>query len=297
MNNENSSRNIFIATCTIPTLALFTLFVLYPTARVFSISLFQWSGISNSPLFIGLDNYVDVMSDARLFIAFKNTIFLMLVVPITTIIIALFLASILTESKIKGKNFYRVVLFFPNVLAMVVVSILWAQIYHPTMGILNRILEFIGLGAFTQTWLGDGKVVMWSIAIAMVWQAVGYYMVLYIAGIDGIPKSLYEAATVDGANGFQRFMNITVPMLWEVIRVTSVFMISGVLGISFIMSTVMTAGGPNYKSEVLLTYMYNQAFKNANFGYAMAVAVVIFAFVVGLAFLGIKVSGGDDVSE
>lgn len=294
---KNRKRNIFIALCIIPTLSLFSLFVIYPTIKVFSTSLYKWSGISNHPVFIGLQNYKKLLTDETLILAFKNTIFLMLVVPITTIILALFLASILTESKVKGKNFYRIVLFFPNVLAIVVVSVLWSQIYHPTMGILNKILEFVGLGFLKQVWLGDGKVVLWSIAITMVWQAVGYYMVLYIAGMDGIPKSLYEAATVDGANGFQRFTNITIPMLWEVIRVTLVFMISGVLGISFILSTVMTAGGPNKKSEMLFTYMYRQAFTNANFGYAMAVAVVIFIFVIALAFLSIRITGRGEESE
>ncbi len=287
---KDSKKSIFIAICIIPTLALFSLFVVYPTIRVFSTSLYQWSGISNNPIFIGFENYKYLLQDKTLRLTFKNTIFLMIVVPVITMACALFLSSILTETKVRGKHFYRIVLFFPNVLSIVVVSVLWSQVYHPTMGILNRILEIIGLENFTQVWLGDGKVVLWSLAITMIWQATGYYMVLYIAGIDGIPRSLYEAATVDGAHGFQQFISITIPMLWEVIRVTIVFMISGVLGISYVLSTVMTAGGPNQKSEVLFTYMYGQAFRNANFGYAMAVAVVIFVFVVSLAFLSIKLT-------
>lgn len=292
---KNKNKNIFIAVCIIPTFILFSLFVIYPTLRVFSISFYRWSGISNDPIFIGFENYKSLLSDKTLKIAFKNTIFLMAIVPAITMILSLILATILTESKVKGKNFYRIVLLFPNVLAIVVVSVLWAQIYHPTMGILNKMLEVIGLDGLKQVWLGDGNIVMWAIAVTMIWQAVGYYMVLYIAGIDGIPKVLYEAATVDGANAFQRFWNITVPMLWEIIRVTIVFMISGVLFISFVFSTVMTGGGPNRKSEVLLTYMYNQAFKNANFGYAMAIAVVIFIFALTLAFLSNKLTERKEV--
>lgn len=297
MKKKDKDRNIFIAICTIPTFLLFSLFVIYPTIRVFWISLYNWSGISNTPVFIGLQNYKALLNDKVLAMAFKNTLFLMLVVPASTMGIALFLATILTEGKIKGKNFYRIVLFFPNVLAIAVTSVLWAQIYHPTMGILNKGLEMIGLGRFTQTWLGDGKVVMWAIAITMIWQAVGYYMVLYIAGIDGIPIALYEAATVDGANGVERFWYITIPLLWEVIRVTSVFMISGVLFISFVFSTIMTGGGPNMKSEVLVTYMYNQAFSNANFGYAMAIAVVIFVFAILLALLSSILSARGSYDE
>lgn len=290
MNDKR--KNIFIAVCIIPTLLLFSLVVIYPTLKVFSISLFRWSGISNNPVFVGFDNYKALLEDKILLLAFKNTVFLMLVVPVCTIILSLLMATLLTESKIKGKNFYRIVLFFPNVLSIVVVSVLWSQMYHPTMGIINKVLEYIGLGSLKQIWLGDGKIVMWAIAISMIWQAVGYYMVLYIAGIDGIPRSLFEAATVDGANGIQKFFKITIPMLWEVIRVTIVFMISGVFFMSFIIARVMTGGGPNNKSEVLLNYMYNQAFQNANFGYAMAIAVVIFIFVVSLAFISIAITGG-----
>lgn len=289
MNNKR--KNLFIALCVIPTLILFSLFVVYPTMRVFFISFYRWSGISNNPVFIGLENYRNLLQDETLGIAFKNTIFLMVIVPIVTMTLALLLAMLLTEGKIRGKNFYRINLFFPNVLSMVVISVLWSQIYHPTMGIINKLLSLVGLENLQHAWLGEGGTVMWAIAVTMIWQAVGYYMVLYIAGIDSIPKSLYEAATVDGANGIKRFFHITIPLLWEVIRVTFVFMLSGVLFLSFIISTVMTDGGPNKKSEVLLTYMYRQAFQNANFGYAMAVAVIIFIFVVGLAFISIALTG------
>lgn len=288
---NNKKKNTFIALCVIPTLILFSLFVIYPTMRVFFISFYRWSGISNNPVFVGLENYRNLLQDKTLGIAFRNTIFLMVIVPIVTMIFALILAVLLTEGKVRGKNFYRINLFFPNVLSMVVISVLWSQIYHPTMGIINKLLGLVGLDSLQHAWLGEGATVMWAIAVTMIWQAVGYYMVLYIAGIDSIPKSLYEAATVDGASGLKRFFYITIPMLWEVIRVTFVFMLSGVLFMSFIISRVMTDGGPNKKSEVLLTYMYSQAFQNANFGYAMAIAVIIFIFVVGLAFTSIAITG------
>lgn len=286
----NKRKNLFILGCILPTLLLFVTCVVYPTMRVFYISLFRWSGISNNPVFVGLDNFKALLKDPLLGIAFKNTIFLMLVVPLGTMLLSVFLAALLTTSKIRGKNFYRTVLFFPNVLSMVVIAILWAQIYHPTMGIFNSVLGFFGIDG--PAWLGDSKTVMWAVSLTMIWQAVGYYMVMYIAGIDSIPQSLYEAVVVDGANAFQKFIYITIPMLWEVIRVTIVFMISGTIGISFILSKVMTAGGPNNRSLVLLNYMYNQAFQNANFGYAMAIAVIIFIFSVSLAFISIRITGG-----
>ena len=207
---KSRKKNFFIAICIIPTFALFALLVIYPTIKTFSMSFYQWSGISNNAVFIGFKNYKNLFKDRTLIIAFKNTIFLIFTVPIITMSISLFFAAILTQFKLKGKNFYRTVFFFPNVLALVVISILFSQIYHPTMGILNSFLDIIGLDSLKQIWLGDEKVVMWAVVITMVWQAVGYYMVMYIAGIDGIPQSLYEAATVDGANGIRRFFSKTL---------------------------------------------------------------------------------------
>lgn len=287
---KSSKRNIFILVCILPTLALFCLFVIYPTTQVLVKSFYRWSGVTSKITFVGLENYKNLMKDSVFILSFKNTIFLLVVAPIITLFLSLFFAVILTQFNLKGRNFFRTVFYFPNILAMVVISVLWAQVYHPRMGILNSILDFIGLDNLKHAWLGDEKTVMWCIVATMVWQAVGYYMVLYIAGIDGIPSQLFEAATVDGANGIQKFFNVTIPMLWEVIRVTIVFQITGVLSMSFILSSVMTSGGPNRKSEVILTYMYHQAFNNANFGYAMAICVCVLFFSISVAFISIKVT-------
>ncbi|TYP78949.1 carbohydrate ABC transporter permease [Paenibacillus methanolicus] len=284
-------RAVFIAACLLPGLLLFALFKIYPTVQVFHKSFYQWNGIGDKPVFIGLDNFVEMFQDDTFLLALRNTGFLMLIVPIVTIAIALINASILTRSKLKEKSLYRTVFFFPSILSFVVIAILWSFIYHPTIGFLNSGLEFIGLGEYAMSWLGDQRTVLWALAVTLIWQAAGYYMVMYMAGIDGISPDFYEAASLDGATRLQQFMYITVPMLWEIIRITIIFSINGVLSISFVVVSIMTAGGPDRHSEVALTYLYAQAFTNSNFGYAMAMALFIFVISMLLAFLSNRMTG------
>lgn len=277
--------NIAIALSLIPALCLYTLFVIYPTFNVFKTSLYGWSGLSPTKTFRGIDNFVRLFKDTTFWLALKNTAFLLIICTVITMFLALFLAAVLTQTKLKEKHFYRIIFFFPNVLSIVVIGILFSHIYEPNTGILNTLLRNIGLGDLAQPWLGKGSTVLGAIAVAMIWQAVGYYMVMYMAGMDGISRELYEAADIDGASKVIQFFKITLPMIWSIIRVTIVFFITSTLNMSFLFVNVMTDGGPNSSSEVLLTYMYRQAFTNANFGYAMAIAVVIFVMAFTLALI------------
>lgn len=283
-------RGLFIAACLLPGIVLFCLFKVYPTIQIFQKSMYLWTGLSDKPKFIGLQNFRDMFHDDTFLLSLKNTGFLMLIVPVCTLLLALINASLLAKSKLREKGFYRTVFFFPSILSFVVVAILWSFIYHPTMGFLNSGLEAIGLDDWAKPWLGDQRTVLWALAVTMIWQAAGYYMVMYMAGIDGISPELYEAADLDGASKFQQFYKITIPMLWEIIRVTIIFSINGVLNISFILVAVMTAGGPDRHSEVVMTYLYGQAFTNSNFGYAMAIGVFIFLVSMVLALLSHKLT-------
>lgn len=287
-------RGLFIAACLLPGIVLFCLFKVYPTIQIFQKSLYLWTGLSDKPEFVGLRNFKEMFEDDTFLLALRNTGFLMLVVPVCTLLLALVNASLLAKSKLKEKGFYRTVFFFPSILSFVVVAILWSFIYHPTMGFLNAGLEAIGLDDWAKPWLGDQRTVLWALAVTMIWQAAGYYMVMYMAGIDGISPELYEAAELDGASKFQQFYKITIPMLWEIIRVTIIFSINGVLNISFILVAVMTAGGPDRHSEVVMTYLYSQAFTNSNFGYAMAIGVFIFLVSMVLALLSHKMTERSD---
>lgn len=282
---QQTRRNIAITVSLLPALALYALFVIYPTFNVFRTSMYRWSGLSKQKTFIGFENFIRLFNDTKFWTALQNTIFLLIFCTAITMILALFFAAALTQSKLKEKNFYRVLFFFPNVLSIVVIGVLFSNIYEPNMGILNSLLRGIGLNHLAQPWLGSGKTVLWAIGVAMIWQAVGYYMVMYMAGMDGISPELYEAADIDGASKFVQFFKITIPMIWGILRVTLVFFITSTLNMSFLFVNVMTDGAPNGSSEVLLTYMYRQAFTNANFGYAMAIAVIIFIVAFALAII------------
>ncbi|MEN6314377.1 MAG: sugar ABC transporter permease [Clostridiaceae bacterium] len=278
------SGYIFAAVTIIPGFFLVALFLIYPMLQMVYQSFFNVSSLLGNPSFAGLDNYKSLLTDENFIIALKNTIFLTLLIPIAVPFISLVLAVLVTQTKLKEKALYRVLFFFPSVLPMVSVGILWQFIYHPTIGVINSALNSLGLEAIAFAWLGDERFAMWAVVITMIWQAAGYLMVMNIAGIDRIPLELYESATLDGAGALRKFTAVTVPFLWEVVRMTIVFAIGIATNVGFILTAVMTAGGPGLSTTVLLQYMFTQAFQNSNFGYAMSIAVVVLliSFVISL---------------
>lgn len=287
---NKTRRTGFLLFCILPSLLLYLFLMVYPSLKVFFNSVFSWSGLSVSKEFTGFKNYITLFQDKLFWLSFRNTVILMIMVTIITMALSMFLAFALTQSKLKEKGFYRTLFFFPNVLSVVVIGVLFQNIYAPGTGILNSGLEALGLSSLTRAWLGDPNTVLWAIGIAMVWQAFGYYMVMYLAGMDSISPELYEVADLEGASKFYQFFKITLPLMWEVVRVTLVFFIITNINMSFLFVNVMTNGAPNGGSEVLLSYMYRQAFTNANFGYAMAVAVAVFIFSFVLALITNKLT-------
>lgn len=283
----------FVLFCVLPGLLLYGLFMLYPAARAFLTSLFEWSGTSAHMRFAGLENFRYLLSDANALKAFRNTALLMLMVPAPTLMLALFFAAVLSREDLRERAFYRTVFFFPSVVSFVVVAVVWSFVYHPTMGLADSLLRFFGSPGLDLPLLGNERTVLGAIAAILVWQAFGYYMVMYIAGMDGISKEIYEAAEIDGAGRARRFFSVTLPMMRQLVGTTFVFSLNGVVVISFTVVNVLTAGGPNRASDVVLTHIYRQAFGNANFGYAMAIAVVVFVASVGLSVLG-RALGGDE---
>ncbi len=285
MHSRKMRRNGFLLFCIVPSLVLYLYFMVYPSVTVFINSAFSWSGLSPVKEFIGFENFKTLFADERFWTAFKNTVFLMIMVTIITMVLSMFLAYTLTRTKLREKNLYRTLFFFPNVLSVVVIGVLFEQIYAPQTGILNAGLSKLGLSEFAHAWLGEPETVLGAIGVAMVWQAFGYYMVMYLAGMDSISPELYEVADIEGASKAYQFFHVTLPLMWEIVRVTLVFFIITNINMSFLFVSVMTDGAPNGSSEVLLSYMYRQAFTNANFGYAMAVAVIIFLFSFALALV------------
>ena len=199
-------------------------------------------------------------------------------------------AGILTREKIRGQSFFRVVFYIPNILSVVVISGIFSAIYDIDRGLLNSILNLFG--AEGVLWKGEKHVIM-SLVIAMVWQAIGYYMVMYMASMSAVPGSLYESAEIDGAERVTQFFQITIPLIWTNIRTTLTFFIISTINMAFLFVSAMTSGGPNNASNVALLYMYNQKNLGGGYGYAMAIGVVIFLVSFGLSALVNKVTERD----
>jgi len=268
----------FVLACLAPALVLFALFMVWPTLNVFRMSFYTWSGFSPDMRFVGLDNFTRLFDDDQFVRAFQNTVALLVVVTVVTMGLGLFLAALMTRQQLRGRNVYRFVLYIPNVLSVVVIAAIFSAVYDQENGLLNGTLRRLSLDGLQQVWLGNQRVVLYSVAIAMVWQSLGYYMVLYMSSMASIPEDLYEASALDGASAGRQFFTLTLPLIWQNLRTSLTFFIMSAVNLSFVLVRAMTGGGPDGSSEVLLSYMYKQAYTNSSYGYGMAIGVVIFAF-------------------
>ncbi len=279
-------KSVFITVCVAPAVILFVIFMLIPTLNVFKMSLYKWGGYSNTKQFVGLNNFKILMEDQNFFRSFQNSVLLIVIVTIVTLALSLIFASILSREKIKGQNILRIIFYIPNILSVVVISAIFSAIYDPNNGLLNSIIGiFRGSEETPVLWLGDQKLVIYSLVIAMVWQAIGYYMVMYMASMASVPESLYESADLEGAGKLRQFFSITLPLIWTNIRTTLTFFVISSINISFLIVKALTNGGPDGATEVFLSYMYKQAYTNSSYGYGMAIGVVVFLFSFGLSAL------------
>ena len=278
-NRRKREKNLFILVCLLPALILFFTFLIYPTIQVFRMSMFKWGGFSNNQQFVGLDNFKILWQDENFFRTIQNTILLIVVVTLFTVVLAVLFAAILSTEKIRGNNFFRIIFYIPNILSIVVIAGIFSAIYDPKAGLLNGVLP----EAWNKLWLGDQSIVIYSLAFALIWQAIGYYMVMYMAGMANIPASLYEAADLDGAGKIGKFFNVTLPLIWNSIRTTLTFFIISTINLSFLLVQILTDGGPDGSTEVFLSYMFKQAYTNSSYGYGMAIGVVVFIFSFGLS--------------
>lgn len=281
---KRSGRNGFIFLCLAPAVILFTVFMIIPTINVFRMSLFQRSAYSTTEDFVGMENFTRLMKDTNFIRSMQNTILLIVVVTIVTFAFALVFAAILTREKIKGQNFLRIIFYIPNILSVVVISAIFSAIYDTNNGTLNSLLSLFSGKTVQVLWKGE-NMVMVSLIIAMVWQAIGYYMVMYMASMASVPQSLYESAGLDGAGRVTQFFQITLPLIWTNIRTTLTFFIISTINMAFLFVKAMTSGGPNGASEVALSYMYKQAYTNSSYGYGMAIGALVFVFSFGLSAL------------
>ncbi|MBP2001454.1 N-acetylglucosamine transport system permease protein [Paenibacillus shirakamiensis] len=280
----NKGRGRFIFFCLAPAVLLFSIFLIFPTIDVFRMSLYRWGGYTDNKTFVGLQNFSKLFQSDKFYQTFQNSVLLIVIVTIVTFALALIFASMLSREKLKGQNLLRIIFYIPNILSVVVISAIFSAIFDPKSGLLNSILNlFRGVGAESILWLGDQKIVIFSLGGAMIWQAIGYYMVMYMASMANIPESLYESAELEGAGRMTQFLSITIPLIWTNIRTTLTFFIISTINMSFLFVMAMTSGGPDGATEVFLSYMYKEAYTNSSYGYGMAIGVVVFLFSFALA--------------
>lgn len=288
--NRKSSERRFVFFCLAPATILLLIFMFVPTINVFRMSLYKMGGITNKKTFVGFKNFVSVFKDKNFLQAMQNQILIIVLVTLFTVVLAVLFATLLQRGTFKGNNFFRIIFYIPNILSIVVIAGIFGAIYSPSNGLLNSFLRGVGLDSLAHQWMAEGQLPIYSVIFALVWQAIGYYMVMYMASMAAIPPDYYEAASLDGATEFQMFFKITFPLIWSNIRTTLTFYIISTINLSFLFVQIMTNGGPNGKTDVLLNYMYKQAYGNSAYGYGMALGVVIFIFSFVLAAVVNKIT-------
>ena len=289
MNRQRSEKR-FIFACLAPAVILLTIFMFIPTFNVFRMSLYQMGGITNRQEFVGFSNFVDLFQDRNFLQAMQNTIVVIVMVMLFTITLAVLFAALLQRGDFKGKNFFRIIFYIPNILSIVVIAGIFGAIYNPSSGLLNSFLRAIHLDGLAHQWMAEPKIVLYAVIFALVWQAIGYYMVMYMSSMSAVPPDYYEAASLDGATEWQMFWQITFPLIWNNIRTTLTFYIISTINLSFLFVQIMSNGGPNGNTEVVLNYMYKQAYSNGAYGYGMAIGVVVFIFSFTLAGIVNKIT-------
>ena len=273
----------------------FAVFTLVPVICAIALSLFEWNGGDISKLkFVGLDNYANIFATkkvaekgieyffnrADLGIALKNTVFYTIITVPLTIICALALAMLL--NKLKGAVIFRTVFFFPYVSSMVAICVCWSFMLMKD-GPINQIIMALGIN-FNKAWTADSTMAIWSIILVSVWRNMGYYMVLYLAALQGIPRELMEAATVDGANKRQQFLHVTLPQLKPTTFFVSVMMVISCFKIYDVVA-IMTDGGPGRATKMLVTYIYDEAFVKVRYGSASAISMVLLVIVLAVTII------------
>ena len=293
---KQKGRGRFVFLCVAPAILLFVIFMIYPTIDVFRMSMYKWGGYTPDKTFVGLNNFKTLFQSEKFYRAFQNQILLIVIVTVVTFALALIFAAVLTREKIKGQNFFRIIFYIPNILSIVIISAIFSAIYDPNQGLLNSVLSiFRGKEAEPILWLGSQKLVIWSIVIAMIWQAIGYYMVMYMASMANVPNSLYESAALEGAGKIRQFFSITLPLIWTNIRTTLTFFVISTINMSFLFVKAMTNGGPDSSSHVFLSYMYQEAYTNSSYGYGMAIGSVVFLFSFALSAILNGVTKRDEI--
>jgi len=265
-----------------PALLFYLVFYIYPMAKAMFLSFHRGSATSEEFVYVGTENFQKLLlHDSAFWTSLWHNLELVVVAGTVTLVLALALAMALTQTG-RGRGFFRVIFLFPNVMPVVAAAILWSFVLNPSFGIVNGLLRQLKLESFCRAWLGEPQTALWAVMVIQIWAAVGFYVVLLYAGILNVPRQYTEAARLDGANGFQVFWHVTLPMLTEILRIAIIYIVIGSAN-TFALVFLVNEGEPRRHTEVLMTYLYEQAFRNGNFGYACSIGVMTLVFVIGLA--------------
>lgn len=297
--------SLFLVFLGIP-LALYAIFVVSPFIQAVGYSFTDWAGFSASMNYVGFDNYVRIAQDPLFLKALRNNIILAVVLPLSIVVLSLVLATMITvagrsvgEVKgLKGAGFYRVISFFPYAIPAIVVGIMWGQIFDPSNGLVNGVLTRLGFEQFKSfPWLGDTRAAMPVSIFIIVWGFIGFYMILFIAAIKGIPSEIYEAARIDGAGRFRTAWTITLPLIRENVQTAYIYL--GIMAIDayVYMQALNPFGGPDNSTLVMAQYLMTTAFDRQMFGVACAMGVVmglLTAVFAAIVFTVNRLTGGKD---
>lgn len=259
----------------LPNFLGFFIFTLIPVVFSLGLAFMKWDSF-NPAEFVGLQNFTKMLHDPAFWISLKNTFTYTLGVVPLTLICSLGLAILLNQ-KIKGVSFFRTAFFFPYVTSLVAIAVVWNMLFHPTKGPINQVLQLII--ANPPGWTSSSQWALFAVIIVSIWRGMGYYMILYLAGLQGIPRELYEAASMDGASKIRQFFSVTIPSLRPTTFFVTVMLVINCFKV-FDLIQVMTDGGPGRSTNVLVYQIYKEAFVKFNFGYASAISMVLFAIVL-----------------
>jgi len=276
----SKKKNLFIMM--MPTLIIYSVYIIAAVFIAIYYSFTKYSGIGK-PMFYGFKNYMRVFEDRFFWVSLKNT-FIVLVISLVFLTILGFLIANIFRVKRRGNNLSKALVFSPAIISPIIVGIIWLYILDPEIGLLNAVLQSLGLEDWMQIWIGGTVLSPYMYAIIFIWRQMGYITTIFVAGLNMIPGEVYESAEIDGASGWQRMIYITIPMVRGTFTIVMLLVITGVFKI-FEFVVQLTNGGPNHLSEVLVTYSYSVTFMNGEYGYGMALATVTFIITLFLSTL------------
>jgi N-acetylglucosamine transport system permease protein len=280
---------------------VYAVFVISPFVQAFQISLTDWSGLVGTSKFVGLENFEKLWHNEDFWNALWHNVYMLIAVPIVTLGLGLFFAFMLNVggkrrkneviTGVAGSKFYRFVFFFPQVISITIIAVIWFNIYNPDPqdGMLNSLLGAVGLDGWQNAWLGEKSLALLCIMAVMIWSHVGFYVVLFSAAMASIPRDIYEAALLDGAGRFHTFFRITLPLLWDTVQTGWVYMgIIALDGFALVQIMSVNMGGPDGATDVMPLRLYLTAFRDSQFGYASAMGVAMLIVTMTFAVLTLR---------